>query len=140
MRDSIQVSGKQLQQYTQRYDSHMSATKPSRDSLRISMQAVRAAFESGNRSEARARRETVKRQWKQLAERDQKFEEGLNDVLTKDQQARYQQWKEKRKQEARDRRRHGRRADGRHRGWTTLRHDSTNASPQPFDSGKALTR
>ena len=138
MRDSIQVTGKQLQQYTGRYESHMAATRPSRDSLRTSMQAVRAAFESGNRSEARTRHQAVERQWKQLVEQDQKFEAGLKDVLTKDQQARYQQWKEKRKQEARDRWRKGRRAAGRHREGTIGR-DSTEAR-QPFDSTKALTR
>jgi len=47
VRDSIQLSGKALQQYTQRYESHMASTKASRDSLRASMQAARAAFEKG---------------------------------------------------------------------------------------------
>jgi hypothetical protein len=47
LRDSIQLSGKGLQQYTQRYESHMSATKASRDSLKAGLQAARSAFEKG---------------------------------------------------------------------------------------------
>jgi hypothetical protein len=106
LRDSIQLSGKALQQYTQRYESHMASTRASRDSLRASMQAARAAFEKGDRSEAESRREGLEKQWKQLADQDKKFEAGLKDILTKDQQARYQQLQEKRKQEARDQWRH----------------------------------
>ena len=106
LRDSIQLSGKALQQYTQRYDSHMASTKASRDSLRASMQAARAAYEKGDRSEAQSRREGLEKQWKQLADQDKKFEAGLKDILTKDQQTRYQQLQDKRKQEARDQWRH----------------------------------
>ena len=106
LRDSIQLSGKALQQYTQRYESHMASTKASRDSLRASMQAARAAFEKGDRSEAQSPREGLEKQWKQLADQDKKFEAGLKDILTKDQQTRYQQLQDKRKQEARDQWRH----------------------------------
>lgn len=106
LRDSIQLSGKALQQYTQRYDSHMASTKASRDSLRLSMQAARAAYEKGDRSEAQSRREGLEKQWKQLADQDRKFEAGLKDILTKDQQTRYQQLQDKRRQEARDQWRH----------------------------------
>jgi hypothetical protein len=106
LRDSIQLNGKALQQYTQRYESHMASTKASRDSLRASMQAARAAFENGDRSQAQSRREGLEKQWKQLADQDNKFEAGLKDILTKDQQTRYQQLQDKRKQEARDQWRH----------------------------------
>jgi hypothetical protein len=106
LRDSIQLSGKGLQQYTQRYESHMSATKASRDSLKAGLQAARSAFEKGNRSEVQSRRDRLEKQWKQLAEQDKKFEAGLEDILTKDQQTRYQQLQENRKREARDQWRH----------------------------------
>jgi len=106
LRDSIQLSGKGLQQYTKRYEGHMSATKASRDSLRAGMQAARSAFEKGNRSEAQSRREGLEKQWKRLVEQDKKFEAGLKDILTKDQQTRYQQLQENRKQQARDHWRH----------------------------------
>jgi Spy/CpxP family protein refolding chaperone len=102
MRDSIRVSGKELQQYTQQYDSHIAATKPIRDSVRASMQAMRAAYEKGDREEARAGREKAQQQWKKLAEQDKKFVDNLKNVLTRDQQSRYEQWKDQRKQEARE--------------------------------------
>jgi hypothetical protein len=106
LQDSIQLSGKALQQYTQRYESYIASTRATRDSLRASMQAAHAAFEKGDRSEAQSRREGLEMQWKKLADQDKKFEAGLKDILTKDQQARYQQLQEKRKQEARDQWRH----------------------------------
>jgi Spy/CpxP family protein refolding chaperone len=112
MRDSIRVSGKELQQYTEQYDSHMAATKPIRDSVRTGMQAVRAAYEKGDREAARAGRGKVQEQWKKLAEQDKKFEENLKNVLTKDQQTRYEQWKDKQKQEVREEWRQHRREHG----------------------------
>lgn len=118
MRDSIGVSGGSLQRYTQRYQEYMAATKPSRDSVRANMQAMRTAFESGNRSEARARHETIERQVKQLTERDKKFDEGLKDILSKDQQNRYQEWRESREKRTRDHWHHERRSQQSRAGWT----------------------
>jgi Spy/CpxP family protein refolding chaperone len=128
MRDSIRVSGKELQQYTQRYESHMTATKAARDSVRSSMQEVRAAYAKGDRSEAQTRRDQVKQQWKQLADQDKKFEDGLKNVLTKEQQTRYQQWKDRRRHDAREQWRQ-QRANGHGKGWT-MGHDSTYAPRQ----------
>jgi hypothetical protein len=138
MRDSIQVSGKELQQYTQRYNSHMAATKPLRDSLRTSMQSARAAFDKGNRSEASSQRDAVRAQWKRLADQDKKFDQDLKNVLTKDQQTRYEQWKDNRKHEARQQWRQ-RRADRRHGGWGSGP-DSTSASRGQSDSAQSPTR
>src|SRR4051812_14715285 len=61
LQDSIQLSGKALQQYTQRYESYIASTRASRDSLRASMQAAHAAFEKGDRSEAQSRREGLEK-------------------------------------------------------------------------------
>jgi Spy/CpxP family protein refolding chaperone len=131
MRDSLKVSGKELQQYTHRYDTHMAATKALRDSVRSGVRTAHAAYEKGG-SEARSGREKIQQQWKTLAEQDKNFEDSLKSVLTKDQQARYQQWKDKRKQEVQDHwRQH--RAEAR-QGWH-MHHDSTNASRTPADSG-----
>src|SRR5215208_3823507 len=137
MRDSLQVSGKQLQQYTQRYDSHMAATKALRDSVRSSLQTAHAGYEKGDRSEAVSERERIQQQWKKLAEQDKEFEDGLKSVLTKDQQTRYQQWKDKRKQEAHDQWRQHRAEGG--QGWH-MHHDSTNASRTRADSGSKQTK
>jgi hypothetical protein len=89
LRDSIGVTGAKLQQYTRRYDSHMAATRPARDSLQKAMQAMRTAFQSGDRAAAAERRQAIKRQSDELAKRDQQFQAGLKDLLSKDQQKRY---------------------------------------------------
>jgi hypothetical protein len=103
MRDSINLSPDQLKQYARRYADHIAATRPTRDSLRTTMQAVRSAFERGDRSAAREQRDIVERQSKDLADRDKTFDKGLKDILSKDQQKRYQKWKENREKEERDR-------------------------------------
>jgi Spy/CpxP family protein refolding chaperone len=142
MRDSIGVSDGSLQRYTQRYQEYMAATKQSRDSVRANMQAMRTAFESGNRSEARARHETIERQVKQLAERDKKFDEGLKDILSKDQQNRYQEWRKSREKRTRHHWRHDGRSQQSRAGWT-FNHEKTtpyqelasNTNPVPPTAG-----
>lgn len=117
MRDSIGLSGDKLQQYTRRYESHMANTKPARDSLRASVQAVRAAFESGDRSAARAQRDIIERQSKEISTQDKAFDKGLKDLLTKDQQKRYDKWKANREKEEGKRWRGERRRPLGHEGW-----------------------
>jgi Spy/CpxP family protein refolding chaperone len=135
MRDSIQVTGKELQLYSQRYQTHMAATKTLRDSVRTSLQSMRAAYEKGDRSEARSGRDTMRGQWKRLAEQDKKFAGDLKNVLTKDQLTRFHQWQDNRKREARQSWKEHR-ADRRH----GFRHDSTSTSQPPADSGSSPSR
>jgi heavy-metal resistance protein len=104
LRDSIGLNPQQVERYTQRYSTYMAETKPARDSLRATMKEIRTAFESGDRSEARDRRNAVKQQAEALTKKDQQFEKTLRDGLPKDQQARYDTWKKAR--EAADRERH----------------------------------
>jgi hypothetical protein len=96
LHDSIGLSGDQLQRYSQQYSNYTAETRPVRDSLRTSMQAMRAAFESGDRSEARGRRDALERQAQELKKRDKEFEKVLKEDLTKDQQKRYDKWKDAR--------------------------------------------
>lgn len=103
MRDSIGVNSEQLRRYSQLYANHTVATRPLRDSLRTTMQAMRAAFESDDRSVVRERHEAVQQQWKELSQRDKTFDKAVKDVLTKDQQKRYQKWKDEREKAARER-------------------------------------
>jgi hypothetical protein len=103
MHDTMGLSDELLERYAGRYDDHMAATQPVRDSLRASMKEIRAAFESGDRSVIRERRSEVQRQWKDLSKRDKEFEGGLKDLLSKDQQKRYEKWKEAREKAARER-------------------------------------
>src|SRR4051812_15281344 len=69
LRDSVGLSPAEVQRYTQRYTTYMAQTKPARDSLRTTMKEVRAAYQSGDRSEARGRREAVKPQAEALAKK-----------------------------------------------------------------------
>jgi len=96
MRDSIGLNGSQLQGYARRYENHMANTKAARDSLRTEVQAMRAAFGSGDRSAARDQRDRVQQQSKELGKQDEDFDNGLKDILTKDQQKQYKKWKENR--------------------------------------------
>jgi hypothetical protein len=112
LHDSIGLSGDQLQLYARRYSNYTAETGPVRDSLRTSMQAMRAAFESGDRSEARGRRDGLERQSQELAKRDKEFEKVLKESLTKDQQKRYDKWKDARDKAEREQHRHHRPTPG----------------------------
>jgi hypothetical protein len=94
LQDSIGLSEDQLQSYAQRYSGYMAETRPARDSLRTSMQAMRAAFRDGDRSGARSRHDAIQRQSEGLAKRDKEFEKTLKQSLSKDQQKRYDKWKD----------------------------------------------
>ena len=102
LRDSIGVTGAKLEQYTQRYNSHMAATKPARDSLRSAFEAMRGA-RSGDRSAAREQRGALRERFQDLAKRDQQFEASVKDLLSQDQQKRYAEWKQNQRNKARNR-------------------------------------
>ena len=109
LHDSIGLSGDQLQLYARRYSNYTAETGPVRDSLRTSMQAMRAAFESGDRSEARGRGDALERQSQDLAKKDKEFEKVLKEGLTKDQRKRYDKWKDARDKAEREQHHHTRR-------------------------------
>jgi hypothetical protein len=102
LRDSIGLSGDQLRHYTQQYSNYGAETRPARDSLRTSVQAMRAAFESGDRSQAGSRRDAITQQSQELTKRDKDFEKVLKEDLSKDQQKRYDQWKKAREKAEKD--------------------------------------
>ena len=106
LHDSIGLSGDPLQRYSQRYSSYTAETGPIRDSLRASVQAMRAAFESGDRSEARGRRDALERQAQELTKRDKEFEKVLKEDLTKDQRKGYDKWKDARDKAEREQHQH----------------------------------
>jgi hypothetical protein len=104
LRDSIGLSGDQLERYAQRYSNYMADTRPARDSLRTTARAMRADFESGDRSAARSRRDAIEQQANSLAKRDKEFEKVLKEGLSKDQQKRYDKWKKSREKADQERR------------------------------------
>jgi hypothetical protein len=88
----VDLTPEELRKYTDRYDQHIADTKSVRDSLRTTMQAIRAAFEDGNRESARDQRPVAERLWKDLSPKDEAFSKGLKDLLTKEQLAQYKKW------------------------------------------------
>jgi hypothetical protein len=118
IQDSVGVSSTQLEEYARRYANLMAGTRPERDSLRTTMQTMRTAFEQGDRAAARNQRGTIERQSKMLLDRDKDFEKGLKDLLSKDQQKRYQKLRQNREKEARDRWQQDQPAPEARDGWT----------------------
>jgi hypothetical protein len=118
MQDSVGIGGKVLEDYAQRYSTLMAATRPSRDSLRVTMQTIRTAFDRGDRAAARDQRQDVERQSKLLIDRDKEFEKGLKNLLSTAEQKRYQKLKQDRKQQSRERWQRNRAATGSQDGWT----------------------
>jgi phage-related minor tail protein len=92
LQDLVDLSSDQLQQYTARYNDHIAATKSVRDSLRTTMQTMRAEFEGGDRESARQHGPIAERLWKDLSPDDEAFSKGLKDLLSKKQLEQYQKW------------------------------------------------
>lgn len=92
LQDLVALNPDQLQKYTARYNEHVAATKSVRDSLRTTMQTMRAEFENGDRESAREHGPTAERLWKDLSPKDQVFSKGLKDLLSKKQLEQYQKW------------------------------------------------
>ena len=111
LHDSIGLSEDQLTRYARLYSNYMAETRPSRDSLRPSIQAMHNDLEEGDRSAARGRHDAIEKQSQDLAKRDKDFEKVLKQGLTKDQQKRYNKWKEAREKAKKSERQHHR--DGR---------------------------
>ena len=112
LRDSIGLSGAKLDQYTRRYQTYMAQTKPTRDSLQTAMRSARSDYEKGDRAAARSRRDRIRTEVASLRKRDQEFEAGLKGILSKDQQKRYDAWKENQMKLAREWRHQHRRDRG----------------------------
>ena len=120
LRDSIQVTGDKLQEYTKRYNNYIASTKVTRDSLRKNLDAVRSAYQQGDRNMEQGQRDQIRKQAEDLQKRDADFEKNLKGLLTKDQQKRYDEWKKNREQ-------------SRHEQWKGHQHgdsDSTGQRPQ----------
>jgi hypothetical protein len=92
LKDLVSLNPDQLQKYTGRYNDHIAATKPIRDSLRTTIQTMRTKFEDGDRESAREQRPLAERLWKDLSPKDEAFSKGLKDLLTKQQMDQYKKW------------------------------------------------
>jgi hypothetical protein len=92
LQDLVNLNPDQLHKYTSRYNDHITATKLVRDSVRTTMQTMRAEFEDGDRASAREHGPIAERLWKELSPKDEAFSKGLKDLLTKKQFEEYKEW------------------------------------------------
>jgi hypothetical protein len=118
LQDSVGLNGRELEEYAQRYSTLMATTRPARDRLRATMQTIRTAFDRGDRAAARDQRQDVGRQAKMLIDRDKEFEKGLRNLLSTDQQKRYQKLKQARERQLQEGRQRDRPAAAAQDGWT----------------------
>ena len=125
LRDSIGVTGAKLDQYTKKYQSYMASTKPARDSLRNELASARSAYQKGDTTALRNKRPEIRKQAQALRDRDRKFEEGLKDILSSDQQKRYASWKESQMKLAQARMHDWRKEHGHNHGPAPYGRDST---------------
>jgi hypothetical protein len=103
LRDTVQLSGAKLDQYTKQYNAYIASTRVMRDSLRNNLQTMRSAFQSGDRSRAGEQRDVAMRQAQDLQKRDQEFEKSVKPLLDQNQQKRYDTWKNDRQKNAHER-------------------------------------
>ncbi|HEY9014522.1 MAG TPA: hypothetical protein VIM84_05630 [Gemmatimonadales bacterium] len=125
LRDSIGVTGAKLDQYTKKYQSYMASTKPARDSLRNELASARSAYQKGDTTAFRNKRPEIRKQAQALRDRDKKFEEGLKDILSSDQQKRYASWRESQMKLAQARMHDWRKEHGHNHGAAPYGRDST---------------
>jgi hypothetical protein len=92
LQDLVDLNPDQLQKYTVRYNEHIAATRSGRDSLRATVQTMRAEFEDGDPDSAREHAPIAERLWKDLSPKDEAFSKGLKDLLTKEQLEQYKKW------------------------------------------------
>lgn len=80
--------------YAELYQNFMSKTQPQRDSLKTSLDTIRQAFRSGDRSSARGHRSTLRELRGRLADEQQQFDDSVKKLLSSGQWNKYQQWRE----------------------------------------------
>jgi enamine deaminase RidA (YjgF/YER057c/UK114 family) len=94
MRALTDLSDTQAVRYAQAYDSFMVATQPQRDSARATQDKMNQRLDSGDRAAALFYAERLQDLGKFLRDRQDKFENGLRKLLTKDQIKTYKEWKD----------------------------------------------
>jgi hypothetical protein len=97
----VSLDGDGLGRYTTMYQNLMESTKSQRDSLATLRQSWRAARDNGGGAADLGGGMGGMREIRQyLADRQQQFDQALEETLTKDQFKRYQAWRDQRRKEA----------------------------------------
>jgi serine/threonine protein phosphatase PrpC len=103
MRQLLSLDAAQDSAYTRSWDSLMAATKPVRDSAHAAVKAVHDGFAGGDRAGARSNAASAQQLAKALKQDDDAFDHSLKALLSKDQQKRYEKWKDDNRKEAEER-------------------------------------
>ncbi len=101
-RDLARLDEPQATRYAGLYDNLMDVTRTERESLRQQREEMRRGIESGQRPPGAPRMEEMREMIQQLERRQRGFDEALKEMLSKEQYARYQDWRSGRRREARE--------------------------------------
>lgn len=93
IRGFLALTDAQAGRYAQAYDSFMVATRPQRDSARLAAEKMNQRLDGGDRAAALFYAERLNELGKVLRERQAKFEDQLNKLLTSTQLKSYRQWR-----------------------------------------------
>ncbi|HXV89977.1 MAG TPA: RidA family protein [Gemmatimonadales bacterium] len=101
----LDLTDQQAGRYAQAYDSFMVATRPQRDSARVTTGKMNDRLDSGDRAAATFYAERLQELGKYLKNQQDRFERAQRSLLTDDQARRYRQWKETEQRAIADRQR-----------------------------------
>lgn len=90
----LNLSPDQAKQYTQAYDSFMTATRPERDSANAAIAKMNSRLDDGDRGAAMFYAERVQEWGKVLRDQQDRFENDLRRILNGDQMKAYKKWRE----------------------------------------------
>ncbi|HWZ27059.1 MAG TPA: RidA family protein [Gemmatimonadales bacterium] len=93
-RSALALSDSQAARYTALYSAFMVATKPSRDSAQLATDKMNDRLATGDRAAALFYAQRLQDIGKSLRDRQDKFDDGLKAVFTKDQQKAYRKWED----------------------------------------------
>lgn len=93
-RSALALSDSQSLRYGQTYRAFMTATRPSRDSAQLATDKMNDRLATGDRAAALFYAQRLQDIGKSLRDRQDKFDDGLRDFLTRDQQKAYRKWED----------------------------------------------
>lgn len=101
-RDLTRLDEPQATRYAELYENLMAATRTERESLRQQREETRRAFEAGQRPAGAPRMDEMRAMIQQLERRQRGFDAALQEMLSNEQYARYQDWRLERRRAARE--------------------------------------
>jgi enamine deaminase RidA (YjgF/YER057c/UK114 family) len=104
IRDLLALNDSQAVRYAQLYDSFMVATRPQRDSAQVARDKMNQRLNEGDRAAALFYAERLQELGKYLRDRQDKFDDRLDRILTHDQRKQYKDWEDQQERIAEDRR------------------------------------